>query len=82
LNGGFKAPFFLALGELELSDLLFSTDGTAEARQGKQLPGIVPQMSNNPSSLPAFSSTEVISSRNTGCFTSFESPSDLDREST
>jgi hypothetical protein len=81
LNGSFKAPFFLALGGLELSDLLFSTGGTVEARQGKQLPGRIPQLSNNPSS-PAFSSAEVISSRNTGCFTSFEDPSDLDTEST
>lgn len=46
-----------------------------DARHGKQLFGIMPQLSKILSSLFEFASTEEISSRNTGSFTSIIFPS-------
>ena len=75
----FKEAFFLELGGLELNDLLFSTEETVDARQGKQLLGRIPQFSNTPSSLPGLSPTdEEISSMYTGWFASFKGPSHLE----
>ena len=74
LKESLKAVFFLALGGLELSDLLFSIEGAVLVlRQGKQLLCRIPQLSNILSSFPALPSTEDdISSRNTGCLASVE----------
>jgi len=66
LKETFVGVFFLALGGLELDDLLFSMEGMVDARHGKQLFGRIPQLSKSPSSLLEFASTEEISSRNTG----------------
>jgi hypothetical protein len=82
LKESFEVTFLLELGGLGLDDLLFSTEGTVDWRQGKQLLGRIPQLSNIPSSLPRLPSTdEEISSRNTGWFASFIGPSHLGCES-
>lgn len=83
LKDSLSAAFFLVLGGLELKDLLFSIEGTVEWRQGKQLLGRIPQLSNNPSSFLELSSAfEDISSMKTGCLESIKALSDFDCEMT
>ena len=77
LKESFIGAFFLALGGLELDDRLFSIEGMVDARHGRQLFGRIPQLSKSPSSLLELASTEEISSRNTGSFTSTILPSHL-----
>lgn len=75
LKESFKAAFFLV--GLQLKDPLFSTEGTVEARQGKQFCGRIPQLSKKLPSWPAFSpEDEEISSAYTGLI-SFRGPSDF-----
>lgn len=75
LNDSFKAAFLSPLEGLELSDFLFSTEFIVDARQGKQLLGKIPQLSNIPSPLAELSPVvEEISSMNTGSFASLECP--------
>ena len=84
LKESFRDGFLLAIGWLGLSDLLLSTEETADARQGKQLFGRSPQLSNTPVSfsLPLSSTQTIdISSRKTGFFTSFWGSSDFNTES-
>jgi hypothetical protein len=70
----FGRAFFFELGGLE-NDLLFSREGMVDARHGRQLLGRMPQLSKIPSSLLELASTEEMSSRNTGSFTSIIFPS-------
>lgn len=53
----FSGAFFFEFGGLELGDLLFSIVRAVGARQGKQLFGKMPQLSNIPPPVPRPSST-------------------------
>lgn len=68
----FEDTFFLAL-DGELTEVLFSIDGVVEVlRQGRQLLGIMPQLSNSPFLLELPSTVEEISLTYTRCFPSVE----------
>lgn len=57
LNESFRVAFLLEFGGLQLRDFRFSTVGTIGVRQGRQLFGNKPQLSNIPLPSPLSSFT-------------------------